>query len=250
MTPTRTIAPALAAVLCTDPADPVAVTLAKALAGRVQASATAIGLALRATAGPDVRLTKTDVAFLRQWQESNSGDPLTSLREASILLAPIAKGARTLTLKREADATIDLPRVTASTVSDDGRRMSVSIPKDTPATAIDTLKAERASAAQGHKALAWLDTLEILSAAWEKARARAVTWKVPTLKSGKAVTPGKRLESHAAALLAADEDKLKAVLVQLGLPAESIGVILAKAAATRAASAASAAALPAPAVQA
>ena len=218
MSSIRTLAPSLSALTGKD------------LATRVADSAAFIGCALRVATARNtsrpVLLTKAECAFLRSYV-ANSIDPLTALRECESVLALTAEGARTVALDTATPA-LDVPRIKAGQAGHDGRTLVLPATKGTSegTEAHARILGQRIAHGDGAKALAMLGTIACLRAGWDAARASHVTFKAITGERAAKPAP-KRLEAHAAAILAADPAQVAVLLKAMGLPDAAVGGILA-----------------------
>jgi hypothetical protein len=113
-------------------------------------------------------------------------------------------------------------------LTDDGRKLTVTVAKDSPNR--DALKLQRQEQTLAQHARNLASVTAGLSALWRECVAAGIAVRALTLPSAKA-KPGKRLESHAAALMAADPGMLAQALKALGLPEAAIGIMLASMAA-------------------
>ena len=204
-----------------------------------------VGAAHRCTlarqAGTAPALSLAELKVLRAHAGIDAGAVLTDYRRAmegqtdQLRLASVDMDAHAVTIGK-------LP-----TLTDDGRKLTVTVAKDAPNR--DALKLQRAEQTMAQHARNLSTVLAGLSSLWRECVAAGIAVRALTLPSAKA-KPGKRLESHASALIASDPGMLAQALKAAlpGIDEATLGVIVALAAAkAKAATPATApTALPAP----
>lgn len=178
-------------------------------------------------AGRVPKLTKVEVDALRAFAAEGAPSPVATLDMAIAHLSALGGSVDPVRLVAMDGQT--LPDMTAQ----ERARLTVSIPKSTPAERVADLKEARNMLRMENHARMVCRRVATMRARWQQVQRAGFAVAIREHGAHKNRTPGKRLESSMAALLTADPTRLEMVLRASGLPDDVIGAMCAHAAAAQ-----------------